>query len=140
MTALIRSGAYVVEAHASWGMWVARCGYCPGSTDPLQRFQPHVLCHDCGTITEVIWPTEEMVMGVERLLMMRPAPANRNWFPGETLNDLMWENGEHGIFDNLEQLNLSVNPGDMLFSVEENRIRVDKLPELKPRIRQEIGA
>lgn len=71
--------------------------------------------------------------------MMRPDPSTRNWFPGETLNDLMWENGIHGIFDNLEQLNLSVNPGDMLFAVEENRIRSDKLPALKPRTRQQIG-
>lgn len=91
-------------------------------------------------VTEIIWPSEDMVYGVERILMMRPDPSTRSWFPGETLNDLMWENGEHGIFDNLEQLNLPVKPGDVVFGVEENRIRVDHLPVLKPRIRKQIGA
>lgn len=138
MTALIRAGVYVAEAHASWGYWAARCGLCP-SGEMLQRFQPDFECSFCGMVTEIIWPSEDMVYGVERILMMRPDPSTRNWFPGETLNDLVWENGEHGIFDNLEQLNLPVKPGDMLFAVEENRIRVDHLPVLKPRIRQQIG-
>lgn len=106
----------------------------------LQRFQPHFECRECGMVTEIIWPSEDMVYGVERILMMRPDPSTRSWFPGETLNDLVWENGEHGIFDNLERLNLPVKPGDMLFAVEENHIRVDRLPALKPRIRQQLGA
>lgn len=80
------------------------------------------------------------MVGVERVLMMRPDPSTRNWFPGETLIDLMRENGEHGILDNLERLNLAVSPGDVVFSADETRIRVDHLPVLKPRIRQEIGA
>jgi hypothetical protein len=78
-----------------------------------------------------------MVNGVERLLMMRPDPSTRNWFPGETLGDLMMENGAHGIFDHLGHL--AVTPGVSLFTVEEERIRVDNLPALKPRIRQEIA-
>lgn len=138
MTALVRIGAYVVEAHASWSAWAAQCGRCPWG-GRLQRFTSNFDCPFCGAFNEVIWPSEDMVYGVERILMMRPDPSTRNWFPGETLNDLMWENGIHGIFDNLEQLNLSVNPGDMLFAVEENRIRSDKLPALKPRTRQQIG-
>lgn len=139
MTALIRAGAYVVEAYASWSRWVARCGLCP-SAEQLRPRTSHFKCVECGTVTEVIWPTEEMIVGVERVLMMRPDPSTRNWLPGETLNDLVWENGEHGIFDNLEQLNLPVKPGDVLFAVEETRIRVDYLPVLKHRVRKEIGA
>lgn len=80
-------------------------------------------------VTEIIWPTEAMVKAVERLLMMRPAPAHRNWFPGETLHDLMFENGAHGIFDHV---------GSGEFVVEDGGIRVDTLPALKPRIRQEL--
>lgn len=145
MTALVRAGVYVAEAHASWSRWVARCGLCP-SGEQLYPFTPHGFnppthfrCRECGTATEVIWPSEEMVRGVERILMMRPDPSTRSWFPGETLNDLMWENGAHGVLDHLDQLELGCKPGDMLFAVEETRIRVDNLPALKSRIRQQIG-
>lgn len=136
MTALIRAGSYVVEAHASWGHWAARCGYCPHG-EMLRRFTPHFQCPECGMVTEVIWPSADMVAGVERLLMMRPAPANRNWMPGETLHDLMFENGAHGIFDHLTD-QLAFAPGESPLIVEDERIRVDNLPALKPRIRQEI--
>ena len=51
----------------------------------------------CGTVTEVIWPSEAMMAGVERILMMRPDPTKRNWWPGETLHDLIAENAEHGL-------------------------------------------
>jgi hypothetical protein len=78
-----------------------------------------------------------MVRGVERLLMMRPDPSTRNWFPGETLGDLMMENGAHGILDQFQHL--AVTPGVSLFTVEEGRIRMDNLPALKPRIRREIA-
>lgn len=137
MTVLVRTG-YVAEAHASWGQWAARCGYCPHG-QALQRFTQHFQCPECGKVTEIIWPPAEMVAGVERLLMMRPAPANRNWFPGETLHDLMFENGQHGIFDHIDQIGSS-GPGDVLFSVDDGGIRVDNLPALKPRIRQEIAS
>lgn len=136
MTALIRPGHYVAEAHASWGMWAARCGYCPGA-ERLQRFQPYIECLDCGTVTEVIWPTEEMVRGVERLLMMRPAPANRNWFPGETLHDLMLENAEHGVMDP-DFLGIDPPPGQAMFIVDDSGIRFDNLPAVKHRVRKAI--
>lgn len=148
MTALIQSGAYVMEAHASWSYWACRCGACRYGAEafgygPSFRYRPRTpqfQCSFCGAVTEAIWPSEEMMAGVERVLMMRPDPSTRNWFPGETLIDLMRENGEHGILDNLERLNLAVSPGDVVFSADETRIRVDNLPALKPRIRQEIGA
>jgi len=76
-----------------------------------------------------------MVSGVERILMMRPDPSTRNWVPGETLQDLMWENGQHGILNQFEPYAV---PGLSLFSVDEDRIRRDSLPVLKHRVRQEI--
>lgn len=123
----------MVEAYANWSRWVARCGLCP-SAEQLQPCTPYFECVECGTVTEVIWPSEEMVAGVERLLMMRPDPSTRNWVPGETLHNLMWENGEHGLLSN--------PPPDvkLLMVLEDQRIRVDNAPMLKHRVRKAIGA
>jgi hypothetical protein len=142
VTALVRQG-FVAEASANWSRWVVRCGQCPnaGQLHPLTRRgrydpPPYFACTHCLAITEVIWPSEDMVKGVERLLMMRPDPSTRNWVPGETLHDLIFENGAHGIFDNIGE---GLPPGVTLFAVEDDRIRADALPSLKPRIRQEIA-
>lgn len=75
-------------------------------------------CRECWQSTAVLWPSDDMVQGVERLLMMRPDVTTRNWTPGETLIDLMWENGQHGIFTGL----------DGALAVEDGRIRTDTLP------------
>jgi hypothetical protein len=65
--------------------------------------------------------------------MMRPDPTTRNWFPGETLHDLMFENASHGIFDHLGETS------GTLFGVDDLGIRVDNLPALVvPRIRKSI--
>lgn len=84
-------------ARANWGRWIADCVRCP-SAMMLWRFQPVFNCQDCGERCEIMWPPEETVYGIERLLLMRPRPENQNW-DGETLTELMWENGVHGIFD-----------------------------------------
>lgn len=131
MTDLVRVG-YVVEAHASWSKWAARCGLCPNGTS-LQRLQPTWDCWICGTTTEIIWPHIKMIEAVERLLMMRPDPTKRNWFPGETLHDLMLENAEHGILPMPE-----AKPGELLMVVDDHGIRVDNLPALKHRVRKVI--
>ena len=136
MTALIRPGHYVSEAQAAWSDWEARCGACRYGAERLQRFQPMIECRVCGMVTEIIWPSEAMVKGIERLLMMRPDPTTRNWFPGETLHDLMFENGAHGIFDNVPEL----EPGQALFSVDDFGIRVDNLPALGSQTRKAVGA
>ena len=134
MTALVRGG-HLVQAYANWSRWVAQCGLCPWAKT-LQRFEPVMECPLCGTVTEILWPSEDMVKGVERLLLMRPSPANRNWMPGETLHDLMFENGAHGVFDAIPD---DHPPGTALFGVTDDRIRHDKLPALvKPRVRREL--
>lgn len=136
MTSLVRAG-YVVEAYANWSRWVAHCGRCPRAVQ-LQPSTPMFECDFCGAIVEVLWPINQIIVGVERLLMMRPDPSTRNWVPGETLHDLMFENGAHGIFDNLEQHGVIAEPGTSLLSVDDQGIRADRLPALKPRVRQEI--
>jgi hypothetical protein len=119
----------VTYAYANHGRWVADCShvaYCDAAAH-LDRFQDGFIC-ECGRGTTVVWPAGDMVAGVERLLSMRPNPKNRNWIPGETLTDLMWENGAHGVFDNIE-----IPAGaKSLLSVEEGRIVTDLLPALLP--------
>jgi hypothetical protein len=98
-------------------------------------------CLECGTITSIIWPSEEMRAGIVRLLMMRPAAVNRNWLPGETLVELVKENADHGLYDNLQDRGVEANPGDTLFVIDADRIRFDNLPALTPATnRREIGA
>jgi hypothetical protein len=153
VTALIRPGSYVQEVFANSGRWVARCGLCPNAegfyeqargrfvnqvTDGVwKEVSTHFVCRICGTVNELIWPRYETMQAVERLLMMRPNPFTRNWVPGETLHDLMFENGAHGIFDTPDEL----TPGQTRFSVNDIGIQVDRLPVLeKPRVRKRIDA
>jgi hypothetical protein len=134
VTALVRAGTYVNEAQAAWSFWEVRCGCCRYGAERLQRFQPYAECRFCGQVTEVVWPSPEMVQGIERLLMMRPDPTTRNWYPGETLHDLMFENGAHGVFDNVPEL----ETGQSLFGVDDFGIRVDRLPALQRQKRKSI--
>lgn len=133
MATLVRAGSYVNEAYANWSRWVARCGLCPWATQ-LQRFQPWIECPLCGTVTEIVWPAAKTVEDVERLLMMRPDPSTRNWSPGEPLQQLIWENAEHGILPKIDG-----KPGALGMVVDDNGIRIDNLPAIKHRIRKEIS-
>ena len=92
----------------------------------LRRFEPVFRCWECDAESPIGWPAEETVYAIERILMMRPHPKNRNWVPGESLHDLMFENGQHGHFD-LPELTPE-DAGTILFSVDDVRITVDRLP------------
>ena len=126
---------------ANWGRWLVDCPHCSsaltidsewGWYDPLnKKIQPrsYFRCWDCGLTAEVEWPPDELVFSAERLLMMRPDPKTRNFDPKlETLNDLMWENGAHGIFDDLDQLDLHGVSDHLFLSVSDSGIRTDQLP------------
>jgi hypothetical protein len=115
MSALVLPG--VTAAEANWGRWVARCSWCP-SAITAEPGLPAYRCVECARWNEVVWPDADMVHGVLRLLSMRPDVTTQNWLPGETLVDLMIENGQHGIFDGATDD----------FVVEEGRIRMDALP------------
>jgi hypothetical protein len=129
-----------VRARANWGRWIADCPRC-GSALAVGRGE-HRLgallhdetgaavawlegCWDCGARTEVLWPDEDFVAAVERLLMLRPDPNTRSWEPGETLHDLMRDNADHGIFT---EPALEAAPGTELMSVTDGAIIVDNMP------------
>jgi hypothetical protein len=122
-----------VLARVNWGRWIVDCPhpYCRDALtfDPLNSPPQLFECRNCGTQAEIGWPPEQMVIGVERLLMMRPDPADRCWDPSETLIDLMTQNGVLGVFDQLP----AAPPGTSLLQVEEGRIVRDMLPALLPR-------
>jgi hypothetical protein len=127
MTALVlRTPSTDARVYA--GNWIADCPICRSAA--VRRFgDPVWECRDCGTGVEVSWPAEHVRRGVERLLMMRPLQHTRNWFPGETLHDLLAENVEHDIGPTEE--------GQHLMIVDD-LIELDTLP--KPVRRLQIGA
>jgi hypothetical protein len=95
-----------VAAFMSAGRWVARCPRCTsaemrgrcddGTTGGLDadRFVCRESHGGCGFTCGVDWPST--ITQIEALLIPRP-PVHRNWQPGETLQDLLAENAEHGI-------------------------------------------
>lgn len=98
-------------ARFNWSRWLVDCGFCLSGLEPgrhlydkhgvLVRYSIEwgdevMTCWDCGMVTEgVAWPVDPL--GIETLLLMRPDEKTRNWFPGETLDDLLQENIAHGI-------------------------------------------
>ena len=126
---------------ANWERWIVDCAACSSAltVDPEWGwYDPHnqafhdrefFRCWDCGRTEEIEWPPDDLVFGAERLLMMRPDPKTRNFDPlTETLNDLMWENGAHGIFDHVDELDLHGVSDHNILTVTERGIRHDRLP------------
>lgn len=90
-----------VVAYVSHGRWVADCPTPGCSGAMLLFFGAGFFCGNCLNVQtglkarEVIWP--EHREEIERLLLLRPVPQTRSWFPTEPVNNLVAENLEHGI-------------------------------------------
>jgi hypothetical protein len=94
----------MVKARVNASRWIADCptGWCHGAEyvdhDTLLFF-----CCECRNAEfghqpiRVEAPPERMRSQIEAYLQARPAPATRNWLPGETVEHLRAENREHGI-------------------------------------------
>lgn len=93
--------------YANWGLWVADC---PSGCGNAEHFGPHPTtgyvgglqrsafhCSHCGSANPATWPSDQSA--IEAVLAKRPSPANRNWFPGETVEMLKGENIAHGLDD-----------------------------------------
>lgn len=126
MTSLIRTNVPTVAAEANWGRWVVPCYVC---SDALKVTPGDSLfhCWGCGAEAEILWPANREA--IERLLLLRPLAQTRNWFPGETLHDLLEENVTHGIGPK--------EPGQMI-SIVGDHITHDSLPAYSGRL--QIGA
>ena len=136
MTALIRTTTQQAPARAYSGMWIVDCQRCRNA-EHLERFQTAVVCSYCEITIEVLWPAGDMVHSIERLLLMRPIPYTQNWNPGETLHDLVRENGEHCFFY-LPAYVWAVFGSNPLV-VEDGNIRRDMLPVTRRREFKAIG-
>lgn len=79
--------------------WVITCDVCRETI--VINFGEIYFCPQClnaahgGKARKVIFPADREA--IERLLILRPNPDNRNWLPHETVEDLRKENAEHGI-------------------------------------------
>ena len=99
--AWIRSGVgYHLD---NFGRWLIDCPDCnTGWVCRIEtpsilvdgRGRAHTEC-TCGAVLVVQFPNEKAE--IEALLDLRPAPANRNWRPTETIFDLRIENAAHGV-------------------------------------------
>jgi hypothetical protein len=87
-----------VEARVNHGRWIVDCPYCPGAE--MARADGFFCC-DCrntdaeGDTLTVQFPAEREE--IERLLLVRPVMADRNWRPGESLENLVTENEGLGL-------------------------------------------
>lgn len=96
MNLVALTGDVRVAVRANWGRWVADCPRCPSALW-VEPGNTSVKCIDCGLPYETVWPSGDMIAGVERLLSARPNVVSRNWEPGESLHDLLSQNIEHGL-------------------------------------------
>jgi hypothetical protein len=109
------------RAYIYSGEWVADCpregcGNVEYLWSALQpngpRVQPKAFfaCSYCGWQGQIDWPDPEFMVRALDILMKRPVPGNRNWYPsnhdvalrfrlphGQSLDDLRAENHEHGV-------------------------------------------
>lgn len=97
---------YSVPVFMSWGKWVAKCprpgchnaeqfGKCDDATVgglTGRAFYCRESHGGCGFECGADWPPN--VDDIEFMTRARPKGA-RNWFPGETVNDLLRENVDH---------------------------------------------
>jgi hypothetical protein len=112
-------------AFVLYGDWVAECPMpdCGNVEHLFDRMNPRVVtsprivprtgfhCSYCGLQVEIEWPEPGLISGVMDALNQRPVPHTRNWFPadlpfavrqrikehGQSVDDLLAENAEHGV-------------------------------------------
>jgi hypothetical protein len=77
---------------------------------PRIRPKAFYLCSHCGMQAEIEWPPVDFQTAAMDVLMKRPLPDTRNWYPkdhdvavrfriphGQSIADLKAENEEHGV-------------------------------------------
>ena len=99
-----------VRAYINEGRWIVECpSECGGAVIPSLKLRAF-MCPNCANLENdgmwyrAIFPPD--YRQIENALLRRPnrrgpmfphEARNRNWIPGETLEDLQRENQEHGI-------------------------------------------
>jgi hypothetical protein len=94
------------RAYLNWGRWVAECPVQCGSAKTLDPREVMFRCTECLTVVTIDWP--DNAQDIWDVLLERPAPKFRNWFPaghelairsgcphGQTPAELREETREH---------------------------------------------
>lgn len=86
-------------ARVNHSRWIVDCPFCAGAQD-ASRINPIFWCAECGMSDNdfapmaVVFP--DNADEIERILLLRPNPATRNWDKSETLKDLIEQNRAYG--------------------------------------------
>ena len=84
-------------AYVNYDRWLVDCPECNNGI--LAAVGRPVWCCNCGNTSldglgrPVVWPEEREQ--IDTLLGVRPGPANRNWYPRETVDDLAQQNADN---------------------------------------------
>lgn len=103
------SVAVAARAYVNHGRWVADCPFCGGSErywdGTVQRRKPApfpfgltdrlLYCGYTASSCPVEFPEE--ADAIDAILSRRPDERTRNWFLHESVDDLLFENLEHGV-------------------------------------------
>jgi hypothetical protein len=137
-SALAVPGLGYAEVHRD--MWIVRCprDWCDNAL-AVERWQQRFECFgpdSCAWTSPIVWPADPE--GIEALLAMRPARKNRNWLPGETLQELLAENAAHDVLPP----DWLTGPGHrVLLDTVDDRVTGGQLAAALPDYRRrEIGA
>jgi len=81
-------------AYHNWGRWVVECPQprC-FNAEQVATAQPSVECRDCGQRCDIMWPSNPA--HIEKVLAARLDAQRRNWYPSESVDDLIAENVAH---------------------------------------------
>jgi hypothetical protein len=86
-------------AEVNHGRWIAKCPFGCGGAEMVDFDRPSFFCCGCRNTPTfnrpVIVVVPENREAIEAVLLKRPEHPNRNWRPGETLDDLIAENEAH---------------------------------------------
>ncbi len=89
----IHDGASI-DAYVNHGRWVADCA-CNGAE--LVAPDQQMLCGSCGARNTVKFPPPKTKGKLETVLGARD-PHSQNWSPDETVDELVAQNIEHGLY------------------------------------------
>lgn len=96
----------MTRAFLNWGRWKVNCPspVClgaslvePGQTAVICKCRDQGVCQHgplCAALQHIVWPAD--VTAIEEAVSARPL-ENRNWYPHETVADLLRENVENGV-------------------------------------------
>lgn len=84
-------------AYVNHGRWLVDCPCGSGAyVDPMAEVA-RCAGQGCGLVSRVLLPPVSDRSEIERLLLARRRPPERNWRHPETIDDLRRENEAHGV-------------------------------------------